>query len=229
MQTISIELAFPSERGYDTATMAAFISFEGIDGSGKTTQIKLVEDHLRRKGIPVILAREPGGTEVGDSIRQILLHSKTTQLTFLAELLLYYASRHQNLQQKILPARKAGYWVLCDRFADASMAYQGYGRGIEHTLLEVLDRAVIGPNLPDLTILIDIEPVLGLARARERNRGETVDEGRFERESLDFFTRVRQGYLEIARNNPDRFRVVNGDQPIETLHHEIVDLLDHGI
>lgn len=209
--------------------MAAFISFEGIDGSGKTTQIQLLESYLKLQNVPVVVAREPGGTEVGESIRQILLHSRTSQLTPLSELLLYYASRHQNLHQKILPAREAGYWVLCDRFADASMAYQGYGRGVELAFVETLNKAVINNHLPDLTILIDIDPALGLKRARARNRDGTVDEGRFEKESLDFFARVRWGYLEIARKNPDRLRVVSGDQAVQSLHHEIVGLLGHGI
>lgn len=209
--------------------MAAFISFEGIDGSGKTTQIKLLESYLKAQNLPVIVAREPGGTEVGESIRQILLHSKTSQLTPMSELLLYYASRQQNLHQKLLPARKAGSWVLCDRYADASMAYQGYGRGIDLAFIESLNRAVIGNHWPDLTVLIDIDAALSLSRARERNRNDPVDEGRFEKESLDFFARVRHGYLEIARKHPGRVRVVNGDQPIEALHREIIGLLSYGI
>ena len=183
--------------------MAAFISFEGIDGSGKTTQIQLLESYLKLQNVPVVVAREPGGTEVGESIRQILLHSKTSQLTPLSELLLYYASRHQNLHQKILPARQAGYWVLCDRFADASMAYQGYGRGVELAFVETLNKAVINNHLPDVTILIDIDPALGLKRARARNRNGTVDEGRFEKESLDFFARVR----EVTSRLPERIPI----------------------
>src|SRR5262245_54951588 len=209
--------------------MAAFISFEGIDGSGKTTQIKLLEGYLKSQNLPVVFAREPGGTEVGESIRQILLQSKTTHLKPMSELLLYYASRQENLHQKLLPALKNGSWVLCDRFADASMAYQGYGRGIDLGLIENLNRAVIADHWPKLTVLIDIDPALSLDRARARNQSNTVDEGRFERESGEFFTRVRRGYLEIAQKHPDRIRVVSGDQPIETLHREIVGLLDHGI
>jgi len=209
--------------------MAAFISFEGVDGSGKTTQIRLLESHLKARNLPVILVREPGGTDVGESIRQILLHSKITHLTPLSELLLYYASRQQNLHQNLLPARQAGSWVLCDRYADASVAYQGYGRGIDLGFIEELNRAVIGNHWPDLTVLIDIDPALSLSRARERNQGNTVDEGRFEKESIEFFARVRHGYLEIARKHPKRVRIVNGDQPIETLHQEIAGLVDYGI
>jgi dTMP kinase len=210
--------------------MGLFITFEGIDGSGKTTQVKLLYEYLLKKGVDALVAREPGGTEVGESIRQILLPSKTTSLKPVSELLLYYASRHQNLVQNILPALKKGYWVLCDRFADASMAYQGYGRGVDLEFIRQLNRAVIHQRQPDLTILIDIEPVLALSRARERNRQGATDEGRFERESPEFFTRVRRGYLTIARDDPERVRIVNGNQPVEAVHQDILRLLSpHGI
>jgi dTMP kinase len=205
--------------------MGLFITFEGIDGSGKTTHLKLLHAHLLQKGVDVVLAREPGGTEVGESIRQILLHSKTTGLWPVSELLLYYASRHQNLFENILPALERECWVLCDRFADASMAYQGYGRGIDLEFIRQLSRLVIDQHQPDLTILIDLEPALALARARRRNQKGTVDEGRFEQEPLEFFERVRQGYLAIARENPQRVRMVDGDQPVEAVHLNILELL----
>jgi dTMP kinase len=205
--------------------MGLFITFEGIDGSGKTTHLKLLHAHLLQKGVDVVLAREPGGTEVGESIRQILLHSKTTGLWPVSELLLYYASRHQNLFENILPALERECWVLCDRFADASMAYQGYGRGIDLEFIRQLSRLVIDQHQPDLTILIDLEPALALARARRRNQKGTVDEGRFEQEPLEFFERVRQGYLAIARENPQRVRMVDGDQPVEAVHPNILELL----
>jgi dTMP kinase len=205
--------------------MGLFITFEGIDGSGKTTHLKLLHAHLLQKGVDVVLAREPGGTEVGESIRQILLHSKTTGLRPVSELLLYYASRHQNLFENILPALERECWVLCDRFADASMAYQGYGRGIDLEFIRQLSRLVIDQHQPDLTILIDLEPALALARARRRNQKGTVDEGRFEQEPLEFFERVRQGYLAIARENPQRVRMVDGDQPVEAVHLNILELL----
>ena len=209
--------------------MAPFISFEGIDGSGKTTQLGLVENHLRSLNIEVVVAREPGGTEVGESIRQILLHSKTARLQPISELLLYYASRHQNLCQNILPALQAGRWVLCDRFADASLAYQGYGRGIDLQFIQQLNRAVVQQRQPDLTVLIDIDPALALSRARERNRQNVVDETRFEKESLEFFHRVRQGYLKIAQTEPERVRIVSGNLSIEEVHQEILMLLPYGI
>jgi dTMP kinase len=205
--------------------MAPFISLEGIDGSGKTTQLRLLERYLQSLGLEVVVAREPGGTEVGEAIRQLLLNSKTSHLRPLSELLLYYASRNQNLYEKILPALEAECWVLCDRYVDASAAYQGYGRGVELDVIEYLNRITIGRNLPDLTLLIDIDPRMGLARARERNRQDTVDEGRFEKESLEFYNRVRQGYLEIAQSAPKRIRVINGGQPIGVVHQQILSII----
>jgi dTMP kinase len=205
--------------------MAPFISFEGIDGCGKTTQIKLLEESLRSRGIPVIIAREPGGTAVGDLIRRVLLDSKTVNLRPISELLLYYASRHQNLYQTILPALESGHWVLCDRYADASMAYQGYGRQIDLDTIEELNRIVIGCRMPDMTILLDIDPRVSLERAKVRNRQDPVDEGRFERESLEFYDRVRQGYLAMAMKEHPRFRVLEGNQPIDILHQEVVKVI----
>jgi dTMP kinase len=205
--------------------MSLFITFEGIDGCGKSTQLRLLHEYLRKRGIDVAIAREPGGTEVGEAIRQILLHSATQGLEPLTELLLYYASRYQNLRQNILPALERGQWVLCDRFADASVAYQGYGRGLDLSFIEQLNQAVVGQRLPDLTFLIDLAPTVALARARQRNQDRMVDEGRFEMESLSFFERVRQGYLAIAEKNPNRFRVVPGHLSVEETHQEITQRL----
>lgn len=204
--------------------MNLFVTFEGIDGSGKTTQLRLLREHLLKKGIDTVIAREPGGTEIGESIRQILLHSGTQNLKPLSELLLYYASRHQNLCQNILPALERGQWVLCDRFADASLAYQGYGRGVDLNFIEQLNQAVIGQRRPNLTFLLDLDPSVAIARARRRNQDRVVDESRFEMESLDFFERVRQGYLTIARKDPGRFRIVSGELPVEAAHQQILRL-----
>lgn len=205
--------------------MSLFITFEGIDGSGKTTQLRLLHEYLRHRGIDTVVAREPGGTEVGEAIRQILLHSGTQDLKPLSELLLYYASRHQNLCQNILPALERGQWVLCDRYADASLAYQGYGRGLDLNFIEQLNQAVIGQRLPNLTLLIDLDPATALARARQRNQERAVDEGRFEMEALSFFERVREGYLTIARESQGRFRIVSGELSVENAHQEIVRLV----
>jgi len=205
--------------------MNLFITFEGIDGSGKTTQLRLLHEYLQKQNILAVVAREPGGTEVGEAIRQILLHSGTQDLKPLSELLLYYASRHQNLCHNILPALERGQWVLCDRYADASLAYQGYGRGLDLNFIEQLNQAIIGQRLPNLTFLIDLDPAVALARARQRNQGRVVDESRFEMESLNFFERVREGYLTIAKDHPGRFRMVSGSFSIEEAHQEIVHLL----
>lgn len=202
--------------------MGHFISFEGIDGCGKTTQLQLLEQYLLGKGFQVVVSREPGGTEVSEAIRQVLLASKHAQLLPVSELLLYYASRHQNLYQKILPSIQRGSWVLCDRFADASMAYQGYGRGLDRSLIDHLNRTVIQGRMPDLTLLIDISPEVGIQRAISRNEQKALDEGRFEKESLEFFHRVRHGYLEIAGQEPARFRVIAGEGDIQTIHEQII-------
>ena len=202
--------------------MALFISFEGIDGSGKSTQIRLLESYLNKQGVSVVVAREPGGTEVGNTIREILLHSKNTRLKPMSELLLYYASRYQNLHENILPALALDRWVLCDRFADASMAYQGYGRGISLDFIRLLDQEVTKSRVPDLTIYIDVEPLVGLSRARDRNQHNRHDEGRFENESVEFFTKVREGYQRLAKENPLRITTIDGNQSIEAVHRDII-------
>jgi dTMP kinase len=138
--------------------------------------------------------------------------------------LLYYASRHQNLCQNILPALERGQWVLCDRYADASVAYQGYGRGVDLNFIEQLNQVVVGERTPDLTFLLDLEPAVAIARARRRNQDRAVDESRFEMESLEFFERVRRGYLTIAGKDPGRFRIVLGDLPVEDVHQQILRL-----
>src|SRR5262245_47751969 len=175
-----------------------FISFEGIEGCGKTTQIGLLAEHLSEQNTPFTITREPGGTAVGEGIRKILLHSETIHLTAASELLLFYASRSQNITEKIIPALERGEMVICDRFYDASMAYQGYGRGIPVDFIEKLTELVCNGYRPERTILLDIDPQVGLARARTRNHGRTEDEGRFEMENLDFYTRIRNGYLKLA-------------------------------
>lgn len=205
--------------------MSPFITFEGIDGSGKTTQLRMLEEYLRLQKVQVVIAREPGGTSVGEAIRKVLLDSRTAHLRPVSELLLYYASRHQNLYQVIEPALGRGDWILCDRYADASMAYQGYGRGISLEIIDQLNRIAIGDRLPDLTLLIDIEPALGLRRALERNSTRRIDENRFESESIEFYRRVRKGYLIMAGKEPHRFKILQGDQPVERLHRSVLDLV----
>jgi dTMP kinase len=202
-----------------------FVSFEGIEGCGKTTQIERLSSLLLERGVAHTSTREPGGTAVGDGIRRILLDSETIRLTAEAELLLFYASRSQNLAEKIRPARNRGEIVLCDRYFDASLAYQGYGRGLPLGFIRSLTDLVCAGDRPDLTILFDVEPRVGLGRARSRNRYQADDEGRFEALSLEFYDRVRQGYLELARGEPARFRVIEADRPIAEIHRRVCELI----
>ena len=206
-----------------------FVSFEGIEGCGKTTQIALLSEVLTQRNIPHSVTREPGGTAVGEGIRKILLHSETMHLTAAAELLLFYASRSQNIIEKIEPSLAQGELVICDRFYHASMAYQGYGRGIPIEFIERLTDLVCGNRRPETTLLLDIEPEVGLTRARTRNskraedRGE--DEGRFEMEDVRFYTKIRNGYLELAAREPQRIQVIPADRSIAEVHRDILQTL----
>jgi len=202
-----------------------FISFEGIEGCGKTTQIGLLAESLKRQGRAYTVTREPGGTAVGEGIRKILLNSETIRLTSASELLLFYASRSQNITEKIIPSLARGEIVICDRFYDASMAYQGYGRGIPIDFIEKLTELVCNGYRPEVTILLDIDPYVGLSRARTRNHSRTVDEGRFEMENIEFYSRIRKGYLHLARRESGRIHVIEADRPIDAVHQDIVKVL----
>ena len=201
-----------------------FVSFEGIEGSGKTTQIALLSEYLKKRNVPHTITREPGGTAVGEGIRKILLNSETIHLTTASELLLFYASRSQNILEKIKPALERGEMVVCDRYYHASMAYQGYGRGIPLDFIQKLTNLVCEPYRPDLTFLLDIEPEIGLARARARNHARTENEGRFEAEDLEFYNNVRDGYLELASED-ERIQLIYADRPIEAVHRHLLTLL----
>jgi dTMP kinase len=201
-----------------------FISFEGIEGCGKTTQIALLSDYLKKHSIAHTITREPGGTAVGEGIRKILLTSETIHLTAASELLLFYASRSQNIQEKIMPALERGEMVICDRYYHASMAYQGYGRGIPLDFIQKLTDLVCRPYRPEATFLLDIEPEVGLSRARARNHARTENEGRFESEDLEFYNKVRDGYLELASED-ERIQIIYADRPIEAVHRHILTLL----
>jgi dTMP kinase len=191
-----------------------FVTFEGIEGSGKSTQIVLLADYLKSIGNRIILTREPGGTPIGDQVRKILLDPANTALDPKAELLLYAASRAQHLYDVILPSIAAGVTVLCDRFSDATLAYQGYGRGLDIEMIRALDCLVTAGIKPDLTILLDIDVARGVARAHGRNADRGLEaEARFENEELAFHERVRQGYLTLARESPDRIRIVDASMP----------------
>jgi dTMP kinase len=204
-----------------------FITFEGIEGSGKSTQIVLLANHLRSGGASIALTREPGGTHIGDQVRKILLDPSHRLLDHKAELLLYAASRAQHLEEVILPALAAGKIVLCDRFSDATLAYQGYGRGLDIEMIRALDRIVCVGTQPDLTILFDIDTAVGLARAHWRNASRGLEaEARFENEELVFHERVRQGYLTLARESPHRIRVVDASPSPEEIQMDLRRIMD---
>jgi len=201
-----------------------FVSFEGIEGCGKTTQIALLSEYLMQHAMAHTITREPGGTAVGEGIRKILLTSETIHLTAASELLLFYASRSQNIQEKIKPALDRNEMVICDRYYHASMAYQGYGRGIPLDFIHKITNLVCDRYRPDMTFLLDIEPEVGLQRARARNHARPENEGRFEGEDLDFYNKVRDGYLELASED-ERIQLIYADRPIEAVHRHILTLL----
>ena len=207
-----------------------FITFEGIEGSGKSTQISLLADHLSGRGVRIALTREPGGTVIGDQIRRILLDPANKALAPTAELLLYAAARAQHLRQTILPALIDGAVVLCDRFSDATLAYQGYGRGLDIEMIRSLDRIVTAGIRPDLTLLFDIEAAIGIERARGRNTSRGLEtEARFENEELAFHERVRQGYLTLVAREPDRIRVIDASGTPEVVQEEVGKIVDEKL
>jgi dTMP kinase len=195
-----------------------FIVLEGIDGSGKTTQLKLLGDKLKDRGLPVLHTREPGGTRIGDKIREILLNPEYKELVPRAEAFLYAAARAQHVAQVILPALAKGTIVLCDRFLDSSLAYQGFGRGIEVSLLERINEPATDGLVPDLTIILDFCTEDGMDRINQS--GRRID--RIEREAGAFHQRVRMGYLALAGRSPGRYRVINANRPVEQVHRDIM-------
>ena len=205
-----------------------FITFEGIEGSGKTTAMRGVEKKLLERGFEVLLTREPGGCELGLTLRKILLDINTTNLAKRAELFLYLADRAQHIEEIIRPALDEGKIVLCDRFADSTVVYQGYGRGLDLDKLRVLNDIAVTGLWPQRTYLLDLNPQLGLKRAMSRNFAENKagSEGRFEAESLDFHNRIREGYLNWAALHRDRFRLIQGDQSPEDVIEQIWNELE---
>lgn len=210
-----------------------FITLEGIDGAGKTTQYRLLIRHLKRLGHAVCATREPGGTPVGERIRRILVrkgpvrdHRDERDLSPRAELLLMYAARAQLLEEVIRPALARGQIVISDRFNDASRAYQGYGRGLGVETVHSLDRIICGRTRPDLTIILDLDPRLALARARDRQARRNFLLGRFEAQGLKFQERVRAGYLAVSQQEPKRVKVVRADRLVTEIHAEVRGLVD---
>jgi dTMP kinase len=193
-----------------------FITFEGPEGSGKSTQIRLLTEKLEEKGVEVVCTREPGGTAVGEAIRNILQHDAVDEpLSDRAELLLFTASRAQLMSRLILPTLEKGGWVLCDRFIDSTMAYQGYARGMDIETLDQINAFAISDRKPDLTILLDLEVEQGFQRLEERYSDGKASADRFEREARDFHHRVREGYHTLAEQDPERFRIVAAEGSVQ--------------
>jgi dTMP kinase len=202
-----------------------FITFEGIEGSGKSTQIKLLVPVLEAKGYGCVATREPGATKIGEKIRAVLLDANHSAMLSTTELLLYEADRAQHVSEVIEPALAADKVVISDRFFDATTVYQGYARGLDLKLIEQLHDMVAGQLRPDLTIILDLPVDLGLKRAWQRIRTQSADarEDRFEQEAVAFHERVRQGYLTLAGHEPERFRIIDASRDIETVHKEVLD------
>ena len=207
-------------------TRGKFITLDGLDGCGKSTQLGRLAEVLRAEGREVVLTREPGGTPAGEKIRGVILDSRTAGLSPRAELALMFAARAQHIDEVILPALEAGRFVLCDRFTDSSEAYQGGGRKLGSEIVLALHRELCRGLQPDLTILMDSEVEASVARARRRNLARedasAQDENRFEQESRAFFQRVHDAYRAIARREPGRVLLVDARRPADVVHPEIV-------
>ena len=197
-----------------------FITVEGIEGVGKTTNIDFIHKLLLAAGHDVVLTREPGGTPLGEAIRSLLLNPEYTGMDSTCELQLMFAARAEHLAKVVRPALETGRWVLCDRFTDATYAYQGWGRGINTDIIARLENLVQGDFRPDLTLLLDVPVEVGLARAGKRG---ALD--RFEQEQVGFFERVRQCYLGMAREHTGRYRVVDASQPLQQVQEQLSEFL----
>jgi dTMP kinase len=190
----------------------AFITFEGGEGAGKSTHIKRLAERLKAQSREVLLTREPGGTPGGEAIRALVVAGDVVRWSAEAEALLNYAARDAHLREAIRPALARGAIVLSDRFMDSTRAYQGHGGGCDMGLIDALERAVVGATRPKLTLIFDLDPELGLSRAKHRGEAE---EDRFERKGLDFHRRIREGFLDIARREPDRCRIFDAAKPVD--------------
>jgi len=199
-----------------------FITFEGPEGSGKSTQIRRLSETLEVQGIKVVCTREPGGTATGEAIRNILQHDAVGEpLGERAELLLFEASRAQLMEQVVLPALGRGEWVLCDRFIDSTMAYQGFARGMDIDTLDGINDFAINRRKPDLTLLLDLDVGRGFQRLEERYCAGKGSADRFEREARDFHLRVRDGYHQLAGREPERFRMIDADRAVDEVASKV--------
>ena len=201
-----------------------FITLEGVEGAGKSTNLNYIQAALETAGVDLVLTREPGGTPLGETIRELLLGHEFDGMADDTELLLMFAARAEHLQRKIVPALEQGQWVLCDRFTDATYAYQGGGRGLDQQRIIELEQFVQGDLRPDLTILLDLDVETGLARAGSRSAPD-----RFESEARGFFERVRASYLERAAGDPERYRVVDTSGDLESVQAQLQKIIDQDL
>ena len=197
-----------------------FITLEGIEGAGKSTMVNFVENSLIKAGHDVVKTREPGGTKIGEQIREILLNNENNKLTSDTELLLIFAARAQHMKEIIMPALSSGKTILCDRFTDASYAYQGGGRGIDASRINLLEKWVQSDFRPNLTLLFDLDVSVGMERTKKRSKAD-----RFEQEKSIFFEKVRACYLKRAEDEVDRFRIINSELPLQKVKDEIAAVL----
>ncbi|MBR9970574.1 dTMP kinase [Magnetospirillum sulfuroxidans] len=202
-----------------------FITFEGGEGAGKSTQVRLLAKALGDLGREVVLTREPGGADGAEAIRALLVNGAVDRWDAHTEALLHSAARRDHLVKTVWPALGRGAWVLCDRFADSTLAYQGYGHGLDHQLIATLAEVAMGAFRPDLTLILDLPVEEGLHRAGGRGGGED----RYERMGVDFHQRLRHGFLTIAANEPQRCAVIDADQPVPTVHENIVSVLSRRL
>ena len=202
-----------------------FITFEGVEGTGKSTQIRWLAESLEKEGVSVLITREPGGTPISERIRGVLLDCKHRKMVSTTELLLYAAARSQHVTEYIVPSLTKGQIVISDRFVDATVVYQGYGRGLDLELIHYLNRVVTNGLVPDLTIVLDVPVEVGLRRARYRRR--SMD--RLEMEDFEFHQRVREGYLTIAKEEPHRVKVIDSERNFKLVRDEIRELVTRHI
>jgi dTMP kinase len=202
-----------------TKRSGLFITLEGIDGCGKSTQLEMLVDLLRRCGLSPVVTREPGGTSIGESIRALMISDASVNMALMTELLLLAAARAQNVAEVIRPALEAGHTVISDRYIDSTVAFQGYGRGLDLGVIDELNRLATGAVAPDLTIIFDLEPELARARRQAPPVGGLL--GALDREQVEFHRRVREGYLKLAARYPARIRVIDATGSPEEIHQEV--------
>lgn len=198
-----------------------FITIEGTDGSGKSTQIELLMDYLRKKGADVIFTREPGGTQISEKIREIILDVDNSEMTGITEALLYAAARSQHVEEKIIPALEAGKIIICDRFVDSSIAYQGAARGLGAEKIMGINEAALHGIMPDMTLFFDLSPEKGILRKKNER---ALD--RLEKEKMDFHEKVYEGYKNLCKKYPERIKPIDADRSIDEVHSEVIVVID---